>query len=55
MGIMRVAAFSGARGRLLLDEGDGADSAEAHIGAKLLKVKDRMKVSDTGHSQWKKV
>ena len=46
VGIMRCAAFSGVRDRLLLDSGqDGVDSAESHFHDKLLKIKDRMKVS----------
>jgi uncharacterized protein len=42
VGIMRCAAFSGAKGRILLDKNQ--NSAEAHFYEKLLNVKDRMKV-----------
>lgn len=46
VGILRVAAFSGAKGRLLVSPTSGeADSAEGHFHDKLLKVRDRMKVS----------
>ena len=44
VGIMRCSAFSGAKGRILLDEGDGKGSAEGHFDEKLLKIRDRMKV-----------
>lgn len=43
VGVLRCAAFSGVRGRLLLEEA-GEDSAEAHFHDKLLKVKGYMKV-----------
>lgn len=49
VGVMRCAAFSGAKGRTLLGkskgEGVDTDTAEQHFHDKLLNVKDRMKVS----------
>ena len=45
VGIMRCAAFSGAKGRVLLDGRDGDDSAEGHFADKLLKIRDRMKTA----------
>jgi hypothetical protein len=46
VGIFRVAAFSGAKGRCLVGKGkEAGDTAEQHFYDKLLKVKDRMKVS----------
>jgi uncharacterized protein len=42
VGIMRCAAFSGAKGRILLEKNE--NTAEAHFYEKLLNVKDRMKV-----------
>lgn len=46
VGVMRCAAFSGAKGRKLVgEEGDGVDSsAEGHFHDKLFLIKDRMKV-----------
>jgi uncharacterized protein len=49
VGIFRVAAYSGAKGRTLV--GLEGDTAEAHFHDKLLKVKDRMKVGSTPISQ----
>lgn len=43
VGVLRCAAFSGAKGRTLL--GKGTETAEQHFYDKLLNVKDRMKVS----------
>lgn len=43
IGVLRTAAFSGVKGRLLVEEGDG-ESCEAHFGDKLLKVREYMKV-----------
>ncbi len=43
VGVLRCAAFSGVRGRVLLDA-PGGDSAEAHFHDKLLRVKSYMKV-----------
>jgi uncharacterized protein len=45
VGIMRCAAFSGVKGRKLLDDGDGAGSAEEHFEEKLFEIKNRMKVN----------
>lgn len=44
VGVLRCAAFSGAKGRTLVGKGDGVDTAEQHFYDKLLNVKDRMKV-----------
>ncbi|CAD6584727.1 MAG: hypothetical protein TREMPRED_003945 [Tremellales sp. Tagirdzhanova-0007] len=44
IGIMRVSAFSGAKGRILLECGT-EQSAERHFADKLLKVRDRMKTA----------
>lgn len=44
VGILRCAAFSGAKGRVLVDDGQGGNSAEGHFGDKLLQIRDRMKV-----------
>lgn len=41
---MRVSAYSGAKGRVLIEDGSGP-SAEGHFDEKLLKIRDRMKVS----------
>lgn len=43
---MRCAAFSGVKGRKLVDDTDvnGGGSAEAHFEEKLLNIKGRMKV-----------
>lgn len=45
VGILRVAAFSGAKGRELVGKREGVDTAEQHFYDKLLKVRERMKVS----------
>jgi uncharacterized protein len=44
VGVMRCAAFSGVKGRRLLDDAEGSDSAEGHFADKLLLIRDRMKV-----------
>jgi uncharacterized protein len=46
VGVMRCAAFSGVKGRKLVDDTDvnGGGSAEAHFEEKLLNIKGRMKV-----------
>lgn len=49
VGVFRCAAYSGAKGRVLLGKGDGVDTAEQHFYDKLLNVKDRMKV---GPGSW---
>jgi len=41
---MRVSACSGAKGRVLVDDGSGP-SAEAHFEEKLMRIRERMKVS----------
>jgi uncharacterized protein len=46
---MRCAAFSGVKGRLLLDDDTGEGSAEGHFEEKLLRIRDRMKVRFTRH------
>lgn len=43
VGILRVAAYEGAKGKVLIDDGLG-HSAESHFEEKLLKIRDRMKV-----------
>lgn len=44
VGILRCAAYSGAKGRKLVADEIGDDTAESHFGDKLLLIKDRMKV-----------
>lgn len=44
VGVMRCAAFSGVKGRKLLNDEQGDNSAEGHFADKLLLIKDRMKV-----------
>jgi len=44
VGVMRCAAYSGAKGRVLLDvDNQQGESAEGHFHEKLLRIKDRMK------------
>ncbi|RSH90448.1 hypothetical protein EHS25_001053 [Saitozyma podzolica] len=52
VGVMRCAAFSGVKGRKLVDDADtnGGGSAEAHFEEKLLKIKGRMK-TDFGRAE----
>lgn len=50
VGVLRCAAYSGARARVLCDESEGLETAEGHFPSKLLKVRDRMKVSPIAHS-----
>lgn len=46
VGVLRCAAFSGARGRYLIEDAPGAGAGcEGHFYEKLLNVKDYMKVS----------
>lgn len=44
IGIMRCSAFGAVKGRLLVDDGEGEGSSEAHFEEKLFLIKDRMKV-----------
>jgi uncharacterized protein len=45
IGVLRCAAFSGVRGRRLLEEGGSTDGCEGHFYDKLLKIVDFIKVS----------
>ncbi|KAK1927723.1 hypothetical protein DB88DRAFT_479030 [Papiliotrema laurentii] len=45
VGILRCAAYSGAKGRKLVADEIGDDTAESHFGDKLLLIKDRMKTA----------
>jgi uncharacterized protein len=44
VGVMRCAAFSGVRGRKLVEDKQGGGSAEAHFEEKLMRIRERMKV-----------
>lgn len=52
VGVMRCAAYSATKNRILIESDDAeeeqeGETAEAHFHDKLLKIKDRMKVSPT--------
>ncbi|KAI9634488.1 uncharacterized protein MKK02DRAFT_38018 [Dioszegia hungarica] len=50
IGIMRCSAFGAVKGRLLVDDGEGEGSSEAHFEEKLFLIKDRMK-TDFGKAE----
>ena len=50
VGILRCAAFSGAKGRKLLEDDEDGGSAEGHFEEKLLLIRERMKVGHLGLS-----